>query len=184
MLKALYKFIFFTCAGWSIEGQLPKEKKYVLIVAPHTSNWDFLIGVFSRRILNFNPQFVGKKELFVWPLGYFFKWMGGYPVDRKSSSNFVQQMTELFQKEDEFILTMTPEGTRKLNNDWKTGYYYVAKSADVPILPVGFDFGKKRVVLGPCEKVKESVEESVMKYKKYFSQFEGKNPKDGVQWKD
>ncbi len=182
MLKWLYHKIFITLLGWEIKGELPKEKKYIIVVAPHTSNFDFFIGVFTRRILGFDPKYVAKKELFVFPFGYFFKWMGGYPVNRSKSSNFVDSVVELFNEKEEFIITLTPEGTRSYNEDWKSGFYYIAKKAQVPILRVGFDYSAKQVVLDKAIYVGESSAECILDCKKYFSQFKGKHPEKGVIW--
>lgn len=182
MIKKLYSWIFLKVMGWRIEGKTPDLKKYIIVVAPHTSNWDFVIGVFTRRILGFNSRYVAKKELFVFPFGYFFKWMGGYPVDRKQHSNFVEMVTEIFKKEDEFIVAMTPEGTRSYNADWKSGFYHIAKNAEVPIVRSAIDYKEKRVVFSEPEYLNKSVEETIIELKKYFSQFKGKNPKDGVIW--
>lgn len=184
MLKALYTFIFCRLLGWRIEGQLPKAKKYIIVVAPHTSNFDFMLGVFTRRILVFDPKYVAKKELFVFPFGYFFKWMGGYPVDRSRNSNFVDSIVELFNEKEEFIITMTPEGTRSYNPKWKTGFYYIAKKAQVPVLKVGFDYANKRVVLAEAQYIESTVEECIQEFKAYFSQFKGKHPEKGVKWEE
>ena len=119
MLKRLYSFIFLDLLGWEIVGELPKERKYIIVVAPHTSNWDFLIGVMIR---SFDPKFVGKKELFIWPFGHFFRWMGGYPVDRSKHTNFVDSVIALFNEKEDFIITLTPEGTRSYSPDWKSGF--------------------------------------------------------------
>ena len=110
--------------------------------------------------------------------------MGGYPVERSSKTNFVQQIVDIFNKEDEFILTITPEGTRSYNDDWKSGFYYIAKEAGVPVLPVAFDFEHKEVVLGIAEHPGNDVDECINNYKKYFSQFKGKVPENGVKWKE
>ena len=183
MLKLLYKFIFMKLLGWSIEGELPNCKKYIIVVAPHTSNFDFMIGVFTRRILGFDPKYVAKKELFVFPFGYFFKWMGGYPVNRSKNTNFVDATVELFNQKEDFIITLTPEGTRSYNPNWKSGFYYISKKANVPILRVAFDYENRRVVLDKLLTVEDiGVEECIVNCKKYFSQFKGKHPKLGVIW--
>jgi 1-acyl-sn-glycerol-3-phosphate acyltransferase len=184
MLKRLYEIVFLKILGWQIVGELPKAKKYIIIVAPHTSNWDFFLGVFTRRIKQFDPKYVAKKELFVWPFGYFFKWMGGYPVNRSKHSNFVDSVVELFNSKEEFIITLTPEGTRSYNPDWKSGFYYIAKKANVPVMRCGFDYGTKRIVLDELREVEDDKESCINNYKKYFSQFKGKYPKKGVQWEE
>ncbi len=144
--KLIYKIIFIKIWGWKIVGQpQPGLKKYIFIVAPHTSNLDFFIGVFTRGIVGFNAGFLAKAELFKPPLGWILKWMGGYPVNRSKSTHLVDQVAELYKQYDELILTITPEGTRKKVEKWKTGFYYMALKSGVPLLPVIFDWGKKEV---------------------------------------
>lgn len=184
MLQKLYSWFFLKVLGWTIEGELPAERKYIIVVAPHTSNFDFFLGVFTRRIKGFDPKYVAKKELFLFPFGYFFKWMGGYPVDRKKNSNFVDSVVELYNSKEDFIITLTPEGTRSYNENWKSGFYYIAKKANVPVMKCGFDYGHKRVVLNPVEYVGGDVAECISEYKKYFSQFKGKHPEKGVRWEE
>jgi 1-acyl-sn-glycerol-3-phosphate acyltransferase len=181
-LRRLYIFLF-KLFGWKIEVKWPiPYKKYILIVAPHTSNWDFLIGLCSRAQLRFNPQYAAKKELFVWPVGWLFRKLGGYPVERDTRSNFVQSFVEVFNKEEAFILTLTPEGTRGYNENWKTGFYYIAKQANIPIVPVAFDYKTKRVVIHEPIWAEAPVEEMILDLKKWFSGFTGKNPENGVRY--
>ena len=151
-----------------------------MVVAPHTSNWDFLVGVGARAVLNFNPRYAAKKELFVWPIGWLFKRLGGYPVERNINTNFVKNFVEVFNKEEDFILTLTPEGTRSYNDDWKTGFYYLAKAADIPIIPVAFDYPTKTVVMHEPIWANEPVDDLIKKLKRWHSQFKGKNASQGV----
>ncbi len=179
-MRSLYSFLF-RILGWKVEGHWPNNlEKYLLVVAPHTSNWDFLVGLGARAELNFDPKYAAKKELFSWPIGWLFKKLGGYPVERTVNNNFVQSVVDIFNKEEKFILTITPEGTRKKNNNWKTGFYFIAKQAKVPIVPVGFDFSSKRVVFHEPIMTNQPVEELVLYLKQWFSQFNGKNPQQGV----
>lgn len=148
MKQILYKFLFFKLLGWKIVGTIdPKVKKCVMIVVPHTSWYDFFLGVFTRGIVQLEMNFVGKKELFVFPFNYYFQWMGGTPLNRQKNENKVDAIASIFEKKDEFRLAIAPEGTRKKVTEWKTGFYYIAKKANVPILPVAFDYGKKEVKL-------------------------------------
>ncbi|MRI00292.1 acyltransferase [Kriegella sp. EG-1] len=144
-MHQLAKFIFYRLLGWSLVGTFPKIDKCVVIVAPHTSNLDFFMGLLIRRVLNEEFNFVGKSSLFKWPYGWYFRWMGGMPVDRSRNNNFVTACADLIQKVDKIHLTLAPEGTRKKVKKWKTGFYYIAKEAKVPIVLVAFDYGKKQI---------------------------------------
>ena len=149
MLRALSKFIFYTILGWSIRGEFSSSiKKYVMIVAPHTSNWDFVIGVLTRKILGLEDvKYLGKSQLFRWPYGIFFRWLGGYPVDRTKHNNWVDAAVEIFNEKDEFAITLAPEGTRSYIGRLKTGFYWIAVNAKVPIYKVGFDFKDKCILI-------------------------------------
>ena len=144
----LSRTIFYKLMGWKLSGEFPNLKKYIIIVVPHTSWHDFYVGLLVRNITGLKANFIGKKELFKAPFGWYFKWLGGSPVDRSGGKNYVEQLVELFNKKDEFRLALAPEGTRKKVTEWRTGFYYIAKEANVPIIMVAFDFGKKEVKLG------------------------------------
>lgn len=148
MKKIIYKIIFFRLMGWKIVGKMdPEIKKSILIVVPHTSWHDFYIGLFTRGIIDLEMNFVAKKELFKFPFGYYFRWMGGTPLNRNSRQNTVEAISEIFENREIFRLAIAPEGTRKKVYDWKTGFYYIALKAAVPIIPIAFDYAKKEVVL-------------------------------------
>lgn len=145
-MKKIYRFIFFRLMGWRIEGWMdPVLKKCVIIVVPHTSWVDFVIGVFARGIVGLEMNFVAKKELFRFPFGAYFRWMGGAPLDREKNENKVDAIATIFRQRDVFRLAIAPEGTRKRVEQWKTGFYYIALKADVPVVAVAFDYGKKEV---------------------------------------
>jgi 1-acyl-sn-glycerol-3-phosphate acyltransferase len=142
----MIKFIFCNVLGWKIIGETKPVKKCVIIVAPHTHWLDFFIAIPVRRILNLEINFIGKKELFFFPLNYILKYLGGFPVNRNSNSKTVDIIALKFSKKDLFRLALSPEGTRKKVNKWKTGFYYIAKKANVPIVSVSMDAKKKEVV--------------------------------------
>lgn len=126
--------------GWKIEGGLPEnERKFVIIVAPHTSNWDFLLGVIIRGAMGFRANFLGKDSLFKKPFGFFFRSLGGIPVNRNASQNMVEQVVEVARKRKSFILAIAPEGTRGKVKKWRTGFYYIALNAKMPIIMCQFD---------------------------------------------
>lgn len=146
MKKKIYQFLFQKLMGWKIVGRIDSDvKKCVMIVVPHTSWHDFYLGVFTRGIVEQEMNFVAKKELFVFPFGAYFKWMGGQPLNRGKNENKVQAIAKVFQQQEVFRLAIAPEGTRKKVESWKTGFYYIAKEANVPIVPVAFDYKLKEV---------------------------------------
>jgi 1-acyl-sn-glycerol-3-phosphate acyltransferase len=149
MLRLLWK-LFWKISGWKVSGQFPHQyKKMVLIVAPHTSWKDVLIGFAARDQLKiYDAKFLGKKELFDGPFGFLFRWLGGTPVDRSGKQGMVEQVVQLFAKSDRFLLAMAPEGTRKKVNLLRTGFYHIAKQAQVPIMMAGLDFEHKQLLLG------------------------------------
>jgi 1-acyl-sn-glycerol-3-phosphate acyltransferase len=136
--------------GWKAVGEVPKERRFVLIAAPHTSNWDFLYFVGLTEDLGIMPHFMGKKSLFRWPVRKFMFDMGGVAVDRASKQNYVEQMIDEFEKRDEFMLTIAPEGTRGKVKAWKTGFYHIAMGAKVPIVIGMMDYSRKTGGLGPA----------------------------------
>jgi len=147
MLRWLSKFIYFKILQWKIVGNtnmsIDTIKKAVIIAVPHTSWHDFYIGVLLRKTIGLKTNFIAKKELFIGPIGWYLKAIGGEPIDRKSNENTVESVTTLFNSRDEFRMTLAPEGTRKKVTEWKTGFYHIAKKANVPIIMFSLDFGKK-----------------------------------------
>ena len=173
----LAKFIFQTLMGWTISGQFSKNVlKTVVMVVPHTSWHDFYVGIFVRKILNTQINYVGKKELFDSPLGWYFKWVGGEPIDRNSKQNKVEQIVDMFESHDEFRLAIAPEGTRKKVEKWKTGFYYIAQSANVPITPVSFDYSTKTVKIGEPFYTTGDFENDLLVLKSFFKGVVGKVP--------
>ncbi|MEI7563195.1 MAG: 1-acyl-sn-glycerol-3-phosphate acyltransferase [bacterium] len=144
-MKKFYKCIFLL-AGWKAVGKMPDGiRKCVIISAPHTSAWDFVLGRIAFSLLGLQGKFFIKKEFFFFPLGILLKYMGGIPVDRKKGEGQVRTALRYFQKSDDFILVLTPEGTRKCNHNWKRGFYRIAEDAKVPLLLGFLDYKKKEV---------------------------------------
>ncbi len=142
------KFIYTKILGWKLVGDFPRNlKKYIVIGAPHTSWKDFPIAVLARNSWNVKINFIGKASLFKPPFGFIFRSLGGAPVNRSKSTNKVDAIINVFNKHDEFRLALSPEGTRKKVKEWKTGFYYIAKGANVPIVMFTFDFENKQVKL-------------------------------------
>ncbi len=144
-MKAFPLFIL-RLFGWQVVGSIPPElKKFVVAVAPHTSWKDFFLGLTVRASLRRKIYYLAKKELFDSPFGFFFWWTGGRPVDRKHKTGLVDQVVALYNGSPEFSIALAIEGTRKKVKDFKTGFYFIAKKAGVPIIPCLFDYEHKRV---------------------------------------
>ncbi len=136
-------------AGWTFSGQMPDIPKFVCIVAPHTSNWDFPIGLAAKWALGFDAHWWGKDTLFRPPLGWFMRANGGIPVDRKNKGNAVERTVALARSSECFALALSPEGTRKAVTEWRSGFWHVAKGAGIPICLVALDWEHKTIRLGP-----------------------------------
>lgn len=147
-MRWLSKFIYLKILGWKVTGNVTMSKntikKAVIIGAPHTSWQDFYIALFMRSVIGVQANFVAKKELFKWPFGYYFKALGGAALDRRPGQNKVEAIAKLFEDREEFRLALSPEGTRKKVTEWKTGFYFIAKKANVPIIMFTFDFEHKQ----------------------------------------
>tara|TARA_R110001599_G_scaffold37675_2_gene116485 strand:- start:2791 stop:3324 length:534 start_codon:yes stop_codon:yes gene_type:complete len=140
------KFIFKTIFGWKLVNDFPRGiKKYVIIAAPHTSWQDFPIGILARNTAGIKINFIGKDSLFKGPFGFVFRSLGGTPVNRSESNNLVDAIIKVFNSKEEFRLALSPEGTRKKVEKWKTGFYYIAKGAKVPIVMATLDYKNKQV---------------------------------------
>ncbi len=182
MRKRLYEFIFFRLMGWKLSGSFDESiKKSVIAVMPHTCNFDFFIGLLVRGIVNQEMNFVGKKELFIFPFGYYFKSIGGAPLDRQGGKNLVDSIVDIFNSRTVFRLGIAPEGTRKKVTELRTGFYYIALKAKVPIIPVAFDFGKKEVKIGTPLYVTGNIEEDMNKFLDFYKGVKGKYPERQYQ---
>jgi 1-acyl-sn-glycerol-3-phosphate acyltransferase len=169
--------IIMRLTGWRVEGTLPDLPKYVLIGAPHTSNWDFVLFLGIIFTLRANVKFMGKAELFRNPVGWFFYYCGGVPVDRKKSTGLVEQMVDACNKADRFILTIAPEGTRHQVSDWKRGFYHIARNSGIPIVMAVVDGKKKTVRVGQVFQPTEDMEADMKTIKGYFEGAVGINPR-------
>lgn len=155
---------------------VPHHDKCIICVAPHTSNWDFIIAELYYHAIGRKAGFLMKKEWFFWPLGPIFRKMGGIPVWRSKHTSMTDNLAAEAQKRDTFGLCITPEGTRSLNPDWKKGFYFIALKAGIPIHLYALDYEKKLI---QCTKVIEpsgDVEKDMREIKLYFKDFKGKKP--------
>ena len=145
MIRILSKFILNKIIGWKVIGYLPKNEKYIIAVVPHSSYFDLIIAVLIRTYSGLKIKFIGKKELFNPITSFLFKFLGGIPVDRTKKLNIVDEVVNQFKSGKIKILAIAPEGTRKRVEKWKTGFYYIALKANLPILIVSFDYIRKEV---------------------------------------
>ncbi|MFH4966465.1 1-acyl-sn-glycerol-3-phosphate acyltransferase [Gaetbulibacter sp. M235] len=179
-MQWLSKFIYFKLLGWKVVGNtnISKDsiKKAVIIAAPHTSWHDFYMGVLLRSVLNVKTNFVGKKELFVFPIGWLFRILGGAPIDRHAKENKVQAIAKLFKDREEFRMAMSPEGTRKKVTKWRTGFYYIAKEAKVPIIMFTFDFENKQNKISEPFYPTDDIEKDFEFMHAFFKGVKGKIP--------
>jgi len=178
-MKFISKFIFTTILGFKLVGEYPKKlKKYIIIGAPHTSWYDFVLGVLVRSITQENLNFIAKSSLFKAPFGFIFRVLGGMPVDRSKSNNLVDAIIQLFDEKEELKLALSPEGTRKKVDKWKTGFYHIAKGANVPIVMFTFDFGKKQVELSKPYYLTDDKEKDFAYFYDFYKDVKGKHPEN------
>lgn len=163
-------------AGWHFEGAFPDVPKCVLIVAPHTSNWDFLVGLAVVFALDLRASWLGKHTLFRAPFQGFLRWLGGIPVDRRSSNGVVGACVASFAEAPALWLALSPEGTRKGARPWKSGFYLIASGAGVPIVPVGFDYPDHAIrFMAPFQPAGD-LEQDLPRIQGLFSEVRGLRP--------
>lgn len=180
MFKHLSRFLLYKVMGWKTEVSVQRPKKYVIALAPHTSNWDFLMGQLYCHAEGFKCNFMMKKEWFFWPLGPIFRSMGGIPVVRDKKTSLTDQMAAAARDSETFGLCITPEGTRRATSEWKRGFYYIAQKADIPVLLFGLDYGRKRIVCTKSIRPNGAVEKQMDEIKQYFIEFKGKKPENFI----
>jgi 1-acyl-sn-glycerol-3-phosphate acyltransferase len=180
-MKTISRWIFHGL-GWKTEGEIPKDiKKYVLVAAPHTSNWDFFYGRIYFYMHGIPLKFLIKKELFFFPLGIILKALGGIPVNRKKNENLSKKLAEDFKNSEQMALLVTPEGTRSYNPRWKKGFYYIAQEAKVPIILGYIDYEKKIGGIGPVFEPTGDVNKDIETIKAFYKDKKGKYPEKGVR---
>lgn len=162
--------------GWKKEGTLPVEKKYVMIAAPHTSNWDFLYTILIAFAFKLKIFWMGKNTLFKKPFGPLVKWMGGIPVNRDRSNNLVDETIAWFNKNERLVIVVPPEGTRSKTTYWKTGFYHIAYGAGVPILLGYLDYKRKAGGFGPTFHPTGLIDDDMVIIRDFYSNITGRNP--------
>ena len=164
--------------GWKVKLELPDVKKYMLIAAPHTSNWDFPLGILVKSSQKIKLNFLGKGALFESPFGWLFRALGGIPVYRKKKLNMVDQMVEQFNQREHMILAMSPEGTRSYLEYWHSGFYHIAYKAGVPIAMATLDFGNKMVKLGSTFMPTGDIQADMKLIRAFYAGVQGKIPEN------
>ncbi|OFY55882.1 MAG: hypothetical protein A2X22_00685 [Bacteroidetes bacterium GWF2_49_14] len=172
MLRAIAR-LYFKVFGWTVIGAKPKHKKFIVIVLPHTSKFDFFLGKCFGLYFGIHSKVLIKKEAFVFPIKFILKALGGIPVDRSSNSHLAGQLVEYFNSSKEFGLTLTPEGTRKKVKRLKRGFYYIAQATGVPVFMGFIDFKTKRLGIGPEFIITGNFDQDVVQIRNFYKGMEG-----------
>lgn len=163
--------------GWRIEGEVPDLPRLVIIAAPHSSNWDFVVGIAAKLALGLRVLWLGKDTLFRGPLGFVMRSLGGMPVDRSTSRDVVSGIVEEFARQQRLVLALAPEGTRKQVERWRTGFYHIAHGARVPIVPVALNWGAHAVQIGAPFRTTGNLEEDLLTLRARFDGVSGRKPR-------
>ena len=176
MIQRLSQWLLYDVMGYKKNITVERPKKYVIALAPHTSNWDFVIGHLFAWAEGFKCNFMIKKEWFFWPLGYLMRALGGIPIHRSKQMSTTDHLAKVARESDTFRLCVTPEGTRKANPEWKRGFYYIALKADIPVLLYGLDYEKKLIVCTKSLRPTGDFDREMKEVKDYFRVFKGRKP--------
>lgn len=164
--------------GWRVEGELPQTRQAIIPVAPHTSNWDFFVGVFIKLALGMKLSFLGKHTIFRFPVRGLLIWLGGIPLNRGSAQGVVAQMVEEFKQRDELMLALSPEGTRTKVDEWRKGFLHIAKATGVPVVPIALDFSRKVLEIRPPRLITGDIDEELLRVKAEVAHAVGKKPQN------
>ena len=182
MLQKFYKFIFFKLLRWRMIGELPRDiDKYLFVGIPHTSNWDFIYGWIASRALGLKLTFFVKDVFCKGPLICLCRYFGASPVNRRERTNFVDEVARQFSENEKLVVLLTPEGTRKYTPTLKSGYYYLAKAANVPIVLVGPNFIEKTITFAPPRLAMDSFEEDEAALIAFSKKMHGKHPESSYK---
>lgn len=178
MWKSFCNWLLYNKMGWTTEVTEDHPDKFIICLAPHTSNWDFILGQLYSAANDVKSNFLMKREWFFWPLGVLFRKLGGIPVYRQKHMSMTDSMAETAKKATTFHLCITPEGTRSKTADWKKGFYFIALKAGIPILLYGIDYEKRRIQCTKTIIPTGDLESDMRDIKLYFKNFKGKNPEN------
>ena len=160
--------------GWRVDGEIPDRAKFVVIAAPHRSNWDFVVAIAAKFALGIDVSWLGKHTLFRWPFGALFRAWGGVPIDRRTHHDTVAAVVERFAAHDRLVIGLAPEGTRTPGAEWKSGFWHIANGAGVPILPIAFDWATRTIRLLPIVETQD-VDRDMASLKQRYAAFRGRD---------
>lgn len=178
MLKAFCNWLLYKQMGWTADVTEAHPNKFIICLAPHTSNWDFLIGQLYSISQGMPSNFLMKKEWFFWPLGMLFRRMGGIPVYRQKHTSMTDTLAQTAKEAGRFRVCITPEGTRKRVEEWKKGFYFIAQKAGIPILLYGLDYERKLIQCTKTIFPSGDFEADMREIKLYFKDYKGKKPEN------
>ena len=178
MIQGFCRWLLYKKLGWTKCVTVAHPDKFIICLAPHTSNWDFIIGQLYAQAEGFKINFLMKREWFFWPLGVIFRSLGGIPVWRSKHTSMTDNLAKTAKTKDSFKLCITPEGTRSPNTEWKKWFYFIALNAEIPILLYGVDYEKKKIVCTDSFTPSGNIDEDMPKIKSYFKDFKGKKPEN------
>ena len=181
MMQKICAFILFRVLGWKVIGEPPRQKKFLLVGLPHTSNWDFLIATLAVSAMELKTKIFAKDVYHTWPLNYACKLFGVLPVNRRESTGFVDSVAQQYIEADTLRSIIAPEGTRKYTPRLKSGYYYIAKKADIPIIVAGPNYKEKTYVFMPARKAMDTYEEDEQNLIDFCKNLRGKKPENSFR---
>ena len=166
--------------GWKVTGALPDAPKFVAIAAPHTSNWDGLTGLAAKLAVGIDISFYAKAEAFVPPLSWVLRWLGVRPLRRDRPGGVVRQAQHSFATEEQFVFGVTPEGTRRKVERWRTGFHRIARAAGVPVVLASFDYANREIRCGPTVWLTDDLDADMAAIRAFYKEVQGKNPEWGA----
>jgi len=181
MVQKICQFLIFDLFGWKVLGEVPTEKKFILVGLPHTSNWDFVISWLALTAMGLKMKIFTKDAYHIWPLNYFAAMIGVLPVNRRKSTNFVGSVANMYQESEVLHATLAPEGTRKFTETLKSGYYHIAKTAEVLIVVAGTDYKNKSFTFMPARAPLPTFEEDQQNLIEFCKTQSGKIPENSFQ---
>ncbi len=180
LARILGKLVMKT-TGWEIKGEVPQSSKMILIAAPHTSNWDFIYLLGAAYSFGMGINWLGKRSLFAHPLGFVMRFLGGIPVDRGKANNLVSQLAEQIREGGPCCIVIPPSGTRGYTDYWKSGFYWIAREADIPVVCTYLDYPSKTACIGPSFHLCGEVTQDMDKIRSFYAGITGKIPANQSQ---